>query len=64
VSGALASAAAQLLAEASVVVTEQAADAQIPNAIGPLPLKTVRTHGRTKIALYARERQDDAVAAP
>ena len=42
-----------LLAESSVVVLEQAADAEPPESIGPLPRASTRRHGRTRISLYA-----------
>jgi 16S rRNA (guanine966-N2)-methyltransferase len=58
----LARVADQLLGEASVVITEQAAATALPEAIGPLPLRTTRTHGRTKIALYAKEPPGDPQA--
>jgi 16S rRNA (guanine966-N2)-methyltransferase len=44
---------ASLLAPTSVVVLEQAASAQPPVQVGPLPLFRDRTHGKTRISLYA-----------
>jgi 16S rRNA (guanine966-N2)-methyltransferase len=41
------------LVPSSVVVLEQAWDAQPPLGVGSLPLATTRRHGRTRISLYA-----------
>jgi 16S rRNA (guanine966-N2)-methyltransferase len=43
----------QLLLPSSVVVVEQQADAEAPRAVGALPRASTRTHGRTRISLYA-----------
>jgi 16S rRNA (guanine(966)-N(2))-methyltransferase RsmD len=42
-----------LLLPTSVVVLEQAATADPPEAVGPLTLTTTRRHGRTRITLYS-----------
>jgi 16S rRNA (guanine966-N2)-methyltransferase len=42
-----------LLAASSVVVLEQPSTAEPPAAIGQLPLANTRTHGRTRLSLYA-----------
>ena len=43
----------EFLLSTSVVVLEQAADADPPEEIGPLPRASTRRHGRTRITLYA-----------
>src|SRR5947209_8228435 len=47
-----------LLLPTSVVVLEQFADAEPPEAIGPLKLSTTRRHGRTRISLYSAPATD------
>jgi 16S rRNA (guanine(966)-N(2))-methyltransferase RsmD len=42
-----------LLLPTSVVVLEQAATTDPPEAVGPLKLTTTRRHGRTRISLYS-----------
>jgi 16S rRNA (guanine966-N2)-methyltransferase len=42
-----------LLAPTSVVVLEQPSDAEPPPIIGQLPLANSRTHGRTRLSVYA-----------
>jgi 16S rRNA (guanine966-N2)-methyltransferase len=43
----------QLLLATSIVVLEQPATAEPPREVGPLALSTTRTHGRTRVTLYA-----------
>jgi 16S rRNA (guanine966-N2)-methyltransferase len=43
----------ELLVPDSVAVLEQPATAEAPAAVGPLPLASTRTHGRTRISVYA-----------
>jgi 16S rRNA G966 N2-methylase RsmD len=42
-----------LLLPSSVVVLEHAAEVDPPGLVGELPLHTGRTHGRTRVSMYA-----------
>ena len=46
-----------LVSPSGVVVLEQSAAAEPPPEVGPLPLHHSRTHGRTRVALYAATAQ-------
>lgn len=43
---------APLLSPSSVVVLEQAASSEPPGGIGPLHVRSTRTHGRTRVSVY------------